>query len=341
MKNILKKAHKTHNLEKDEIISLLADDSINEALYNAADEVRKEFMGDEVHLRGLIEFSNICKRNCLYCGLRCENKNIKRFRLSREKIIALAKNAAEKGYKTVVLQSGEDPYFTAEKLAEIVYEIKKFGAVITLSIGEMKENDYRLLKEAGTDRFLLRIETTDPVLYEKFHPEMSLKERISCLKTLKRLGYETGTGVLVGLPSQSLESLADDILFFKELDADMIGLGPLIVNEDTPLKDEKNGSLDLALKMIAITRLLMPDINIPATTAMETLHPEGRIMALYAGANVIMPNVGDFTEKKLYNLYPGKANVNDDTDKSKEKITELIKSIERTVSTDFGFRKKA
>ena len=174
MKNILKKAHKTHNLEKDEIISLLADDSINEALFRAADKVRNEFVGDEIHLRGLIEFSNICKRNCFYCGLRCENKNIKRFRLSREKIIALAKNAAEKGYKTVVLQSGEDPYFTAEKLAEIVYEIKKFGAVITLSIGEMKENDYRLLKEAGADRFLLRIETTDPVLYEKFQDRKSV-----------------------------------------------------------------------------------------------------------------------------------------------------------------------
>lgn len=340
MENILKKAYETRNLEKDEIVSLLANDNINETLFKAADKVRKEFVGDEIHLRGLIEFSNICKRNCFYCGLRCENKNVERFRLSKEKIVTLAKNAAEKGYKTIVLQSGEDPYFTVEKLADVVSEIKKLDVAITLSVGEMKEKDYRLLKEAGADRFLLRIETTNPVLYEKFHPKMSLKERISCLKTLKKLGYETGTGVLVGLPLQTLESLADDILFFKELDADMIGLGPLIVNEDTPLKGEKNGSLELALKMIAITRLLMPDINIPATTAMETIHPKGRIMALQAGANVIMPNVGDFIEKKLYNLYPGKANVNDDTDTSKEKITALIKSIGRTVSRDFGFRRK-
>ena len=340
MENILKKAYETRNLEKDEIVSLLANDNINETLFKAADKVRKEFVGDEIHLRGLIEFSNICKRNCFYCGLRCENKNVERFRLSKEKIVTLAKNPAEKGYKTIVLQSGEDPYFTVEKLADVVSEIKKLDVAITLSVGEMKEKDYRLLKEAGADRFLLRIETTNPVLYEKFHPKMSLKERISCLKTLKKLGYETGTGVLVGLPLQTLESLADDILFFKELDADMIGLGPLIVNEDTPLKGEKNGSLELALKMIAITRLLMPDINIPATTAMETIHPKGRIMALQAGANVIMPNVGDFIEKKLYNLYPGKANVNDDTDTSKEKITALIKSIGRTVSRDFGFRRK-
>ena len=340
MESIIKKAIETHILEREEITALLKDENINETLFYAADKVRKEYVGDEIHLRGLIEFSNICKRNCLYCGIRCGNKNIKRFRLDEENIVTLAKNATQKGFKTIVLQSGEDPYFTAEILANIISRIKKFNVAITLSTGEMEEREYKLLKDAGADRFLLRIETTNPYLYKKFHPDMSLEHRINCLKTLKKLGYETGTGVLVGLFGQTFESLANDIIFFKEIDADMIGLGPLIVNEDTPLKGGNNGSLNLALKMIAITRLLMPDINIPATTAMETLHPKGRIMALQAGANVIMPNVGDYNEKKLYSLYPGKANVNDDTDTSKEKITALIKSIGRVPSTSFEFRKK-
>ena len=307
MESIIKKAIETHILEREEITALLKDENINETLFYAADKVRKEYVGDEIHLRGLIEFSNICKRNCLYCGIRCGNKNIKRFRLDEENIVTLAKNATQKGFKTIVLQSGEDPYFTAEILANIISRIKKFNVAITLSTGEMEEREYKLLKDAGADRFLLRIETTNPYLYKKFHPDMSLEHRINCLKTLKKLGYETGTGVLVGLFGQTFESLANDIIFFKEIDADMIGLGPLIVNEDTPLKGGNNGSLNLALKMIAITRLLMPDINIPATTAMETLHPKGRIMALQAGANVIMPNVGDYNEKKTLQFIPRKS----------------------------------
>lgn len=340
MKNIIKKAVNTHTLEKDEIIALLKDKNIDETLFQTADNVREKYVGNEVHLRGLIEFSNICKRNCLYCGLQALNKNIERYRISIDEIISYAKIAADMGYKTVVLQSGEDDYFSVDKMCKIISEIKTFGIALTLSIGEKSKKEYKAYKDAGADRYLLRIETTDEILYAKMHPNADFKNRMQCLYDLKELGFETGTGCLVGLTGQSIESLADDILFFKKLDADMIGIGPFIPHPNTPLKDTPQGNFILALKVMAITRLLLPDINIPATTAMETIHSNGRIIALKAGANVVMPNVGDFDEKKHYNLYPGKANVNDDTDTSKEKITALIKSIGRIPGADFGFRKK-
>lgn len=306
MNTIIQKAKETHELSRDEIIALLKDDSINEELFKAADEVRKKYLGDEVHLRGLIEFTNICKRNCMYCGLRRDNKNLNRYRLSHEEIIDFAKKAVGYGYKTLVLQGGEDDYYTVERLVPIVKDLKALGVALTLSIGERPFEEYEALKKAGADRFLLRIETTDRELYEKLDPGMSHENRIQCLKNLRKLGYEVGSGCLVGLPGQKIESLADDILFFKELDVDMNGIGPFIPNEDTPLKDAEGGQFELALKVMAIVRLLLPDINIPATTAMETLNKQGRVIALQCGANVVMPNVTEGEYRKLYALYPGK-----------------------------------
>ncbi|MDU4830660.1 MAG: [FeFe] hydrogenase H-cluster radical SAM maturase HydE, partial [Clostridium perfringens] len=306
MNTIIQKAKETHELSRDEIIALLKDDSINEELFKAADEVRKKYLGDEVHLRGLIEFTNICKRNCMYCGLRRDNKNLNRYRLSHEEIIDFAKKAVGYGYKTLVLQGGEDDYYTVERLVPIVKDLKALGVALTLSIGERPFEEYEALKKAGADRFLLRIETTDRELYEELDPGMSHENRIQCLKNLRKLGYEVGSGCLVGLPGQKIESLADDILFFKELDVDMNGIGPFIPNEDTPLKDAEGGQFELALKVMAIVRLLLPDINIPATTAMETLNKQGRVIALQCGANVVMPNVTEGEYRKLYALYPGK-----------------------------------
>ncbi|MFR1672276.1 MAG: [FeFe] hydrogenase H-cluster radical SAM maturase HydE [Candidatus Gastranaerophilaceae bacterium] len=334
MELILEKARKNHILSKDEIVSLLSNDDINEALFKSADEVRQEFVGDEVHLRALIEFTNICRCNCFYCGLRSENKNAERYRLTEKEIIDCAKNAVEFGYKTIVLQGGEDSFFTADYLGEIISEIKQSGAAITLSIGERTYEEYRHLKECGADRFLLRIETTDENLYKKMHPNMSLQNRKKCLYDLKKIGFETGTGSLVGLPGQTLESLADDILFFKELDADMIGIGPFIAHPDTPLKDASGNNFMLALKVMAITRILMPDINIPATTAMETLFKNGRTIALKSGANVIMPNVTDGNYRKKYEIYPGKVSVDYSA------VSAMLNSINRTVGKDKGFRKK-
>lgn len=338
MNTIIQKAKETHELSRDEIIALLKDDSINEELFKAADEVRKKYLGDEVHLRGLIEFTNICKRNCMYCGLRRDNKNLNRYRLSHEKIIDFAKKAVSYGYKTLVLQGGEDDYYTVERLVPIVKDLKALGVALTLSIGERPFEEYEALKKAGADRFLLRIETTDRELYEELDPGMSHENRIQCLKNLRKLGYEVGSGCLVGLPGQKIESLADDILFFKELDVDMNGIGPFIPNEDTPLKDAEGGQFELALKVMAIVRLLLPDINIPATTAMETLNKQGRVIALQCGANVVMPNVTEGEYRKLYALYPGKICTGDTPAHCRGCISGKIRGIGRIVSDGPGFR---
>ncbi|MDK0698313.1 [FeFe] hydrogenase H-cluster radical SAM maturase HydE [Clostridium perfringens] len=338
MNTIIQKAKETHELSRDEIIALLKDDSINEELFKAADEVRKKYLGDEVHLRGLIEFTNICKRNCMYCGLRRDNKNLNRYRLSHEEIIDFAKKAVSYGYKTLVLQGGEDDYYTVDRLVPIVKDLKALGVALTLSIGERPFEEYEALKKAGADRFLLRIETTDRELYEELDPGMSHENRIQCLKNLRKLGYEVGSGCLVGLPGQKIESLADDILFFKELDVDMNGIGPFIPNEDTPLKDAEGGQFELALKVMAIVRLLLPDINIPATTAMETLNKQGRVIALQCGANVVMPNVTEGEYRKLYALYPGKICTGDTPAHCRGCISGKIRGIGRIVSDGPGFR---
>lgn len=337
---LIQKAEETHSLTKEELVVLLKDDSINEELFSAADRVRKKYMGDEVHLRGIIEFSNTCKRDCLYCGLRASNKEVERYRLMPDEIIDLAKKAVSYGYKTVVLQSGEDPYYTTDHLRYIITTLKELGIAVTLSLGEKTFEEYKAYKEAGADRYLLRIETTDKALYEALDPGMKHEERIQCLNDLKTLGYEVGTGCLVGLPGQTTESLADDILFFKKIDADMIGLGPFIPNDDTPLQGETGGDFTMSLKVMALVRLLLPDVNIPATTAMETLNKQGRIIALQSGANIVMPNVTEGEYRKMYALYPGKICVNDTPAHCVNCITGKIKSIGRTVSSAKGSRVK-
>ncbi len=338
MEKILSKVKTTHNLSKDELIQILSDESINDFLFKTADEVREKYVGNEVHLRGLIEFSNICKCNCKYCGLRKDNSELERYRLSIEEAYDFAKKAKEYGYKTVVLQSGEDSYYSVERLVKLLQDIKKLDLAITLSIGERTFEEYKAFKEAGADRYLIRIETTDKELYKKMHPNMSFENRVRCLKDLKTLGYEVGTGCLVGLPEQTIESLANDILFFKEIDADMIGIGPFIPNQNTPLKDAKGGTFEMALKVMALTRILLPTINIPATTAMETLNPNGRLIALQSGANVVMPNVTEGDYRRKYEIYPGKICVGDTPAQCRGCISGKIQSIGRTVSTGYGFR---
>lgn len=338
MEKILSKAKNTHSLSKEELIQILSDKSINDFLFKIADEVREKYVGNEVHLRGLIEFSNICKCNCKYCGLRKDNSELERYRLSIEEAYDFAKKAKEYGYKTVVLQSGEDSYYSVERLVKLLQDIKKLDLAITLSIGERPYEEYKAFKEAGADRYLIRIETTDKELYKKMHPNMSFENRVRCLKDLKTLGYEVGTGCLVGLPEQTIESLANDILFFKEIDADMIGIGPFIPNQNTPLKDAKGGTFEMALKVMALTRILLPTINIPATTAMETLNPNGRLIALQSGANVVMPNVTEGDYRRKYEIYPGKICVGDTPAHCRGCISGKIQSIGRTVSTGYGFR---
>lgn len=341
MKELIAKAEHTHSLLRGELIALLEDEGNLDEISAAADRVRHKFVGDSIHLRALIEFSNFCKNNCCYCGLRRDNKKLTRYRLDEDMIFKLAEYAVKQmNLKTVVLQSGEDMWFDCEKTCALIRRIKTLDTALTLSVGEKTAEEYQAYKKSGCDRFLLRIETTDKALYERYDPGMSWERRRQCLEDIRSAGIEVGSGCLVGLPGQTIESLADDILFFKQIDADMIGIGPLIVHPNTPLKDAKNGKFELALKVMALTRLLLPDINIPATTAMETLAPNGQIRALQAGANVIMPNVTLTECRQYYELYPGKSSTNYSADKSLSDVRTKIASIGRGVAESKGFHKR-
>lgn len=340
LSRLLKQAAVDHKLTSLELEQLLADSLINHELFTTADAVRKQHVGDQVHLRGLIEFSNICKQNCCYCGLRRDNHKLSRFRQAPQEIVQMAERAVACGYHTIVLQSGEDDWFTVEIMVDIIRKIKKLGVAVTLSIGEKSFAEYQAYREAGADRYLLRIETTAPELYSRHHPGMDLANRRRCLNDLRTLGYEVGTGCLVGLPGQTLASLAADILYFQEIDADMIGIGPFIPNPDTPLGEAAGEWFTLARKVMALTRLLLPDSNLPATTAMETLHPEGRMLALQSGANVVMPNATEGIYRQLYNLYPGKICVNDAPAHCRSCISTKIIAIGRLVSDSQGFRQR-
>ena len=338
MLRLIEKAEKEHSLDRSEIVALLKNESATKELLAAADRVREKYVGSDVHLRGLIEFSNYCRRNCCYCGIRRDNKMAQRYRLTPREIVLHAQAAAKIGFRTVVMQSGEDVSFTVDKMTEIIREIKKSDIAVTLSIGEKTYEEYKAYRDAGADRYLLRIETTDKDLYHRLDPGMSWDNRRRCLQDLKSLGYEVGSGAMVGLPDQSVESIADDILFFREIGVDMAGIGPFIPHEQTPLANAKGREFVLSLKTMAITRLLLPDINIPATTAMETLNPNGRIIALQSGANVVMPNVTQGEYCKKYELYPGKICVNDTPVQCRTCIETKILSIGRTIGAGKGFR---
>lgn len=326
-------------LNKEEIVRRLKDDVGQEKLLREADKVRHDNVGDEVHLRGLIEFSNICRNNCLYCGIRRDNKLLQRYRMSEDELIETARRGTELGFKTIVMQSGEDMYYDTGRMCRIIETIKKFGVAVTLSLGERKYEEYKDFRNAGADRYLMRIETTDKDLYHRLDPAMSWQHRYECLLMLKELGYELGSGSMVGLPGQSVESIADDLLFMQKLEVDMAGIGPFIPHQQTPLKDTAGGTLDLALRTMALMRIMLPDINIPATTAMESLHPQGRIKALQSGANVVMPNITEGEYRKLYELYPGKICVNDTPAHCRSCIGLKIMSIGRTIGQSYGSHK--
>lgn len=335
---------KKENLVKDDIVTLLGltDDCELEKLYNKADHVREENMGDKVHLRGIIEFSNYCGRLCYYCGLRADNDSLVRYRMELDEIVETAKKADRLGYKTVVLQSGEDQYYTIDYIEEIIRAIKsEVGVIITLSLGERPEEEYVRMKKAGADRFLIKHETSDRALYKKLHPDLDYDNRINCLKVLKQIGFEVGSGIMVGLPGQTLESIADDILLFKELNLDMVGLGPYIPHPGTPLYQdyEKFGyfaeGLDFDLeemvyKILAVARLVNKKVHLPATTALATTNPaRGRELALTRGANVVMPNVTDRKYRNLYEIYPAKVCTEEKPEDCRACIDRRIRSIGR------------
>jgi biotin synthase len=290
-------------------------------LYQWANEVRRERVGDAVHLRGLIEISSHCVRQCMYCGLRQGNRDLPRYRMTRDEILDCARQAEKLGYGTVVMQAGEDDFLTAEWIAEIVRWIKRETALaVTLSLGERQQDELRLWRSAGADRYLLRFETSDENLFRIIHPSRNSGEpgRLTLLRQLKSLGYEAGGGVMVGIPGQSFESLAGDILAFRALNLDMIGIGPYIAHPATPLgsgalrpeiasSEQAPSSEEMVYKMIALTRIACPDTNIPSTTALATINKaNGRKLGLQAGANVVMPNLTPVKYRRLYEIYPAK-----------------------------------
>ncbi|MEA4924662.1 MAG: [FeFe] hydrogenase H-cluster radical SAM maturase HydE [Syntrophomonadaceae bacterium] len=334
------KISREETLTRDELVALLSLSQPEdlEQLFQLADRIRERYVGNDVHLRGLIEFSNICRKNCRYCGIRSGNSRVGRYRMSIDEIIITAKLVEALGYKTVVLQSGEDPYYSAEMLADLIKRIKRDTRLaITLSIGERSRQEYQQFFDAGADRFLLRFETSNPALYKNLHPDSDYERRMQILAWFKEIGYQVGSGIMIGLPDQTLEDLALDILKFKELDLDMIGVGPYISHPDTPLAGSANGTAEMTLKVIALTRIVTRNTHIPATTALATLRPaDGREKALQAGANVVMPNVTPLKYRELYELYPEKICVNEAAEQCHNCIRQRIFRVGRSISTDFG-----
>ncbi len=298
-----------------ELASLLkAQGRACELIYSTADEVRAQHVGDTVHLRGIIEFSNVCKNNCWYCGIRCGNDTIGRYRMSEDEIVETAKRAKGWGCGTVVLQSGEDAFFTADVLCRLLRRIKdEAGLAVTLSVGVRTRDELAQLKAAGCDRYLLRFETTSNALFSAIHPDESFEHRVQCLTDLRDLGYQVGSGFMIGLPGSTPEMIAHDILFATQLRLDMIGCGPFLSHPDTPLAEKPLlDDRSVYYKTIALLRILNPDAHIPATTAFDALEPEGRNLVLQRGANVFMPNVTPGTYRRLYQLYPNKPCVDED-----------------------------
>ncbi len=298
-----------NNATRDELIEVITSHENDDYLFDKADELRQTVYGKEVYLRGLIEFTNYCKNNCLYCGIRGENHNVERYRLTKSEILECCETGHKLGFRTFVLQGGEDSFYTDEMLCDIIKTIRAEypDCAITLSLGERGFGSYKLLYEAGADRYLLRHETSSAEHYAKLHPKhMSLKTRIDCLLELRKIGFQVGAGFMVGSPYQTTENLADDLLFLKEFNPHMVGIGPFIPHKDTPFNEHKQGSLRDTLVMVALTRLLLPRVLLPSTTALGTINPQGREMGLKAGANVVMPNLSPTRFRELYALYDNK-----------------------------------
>lgn len=291
------------NPQANELESLLALRDFS-PIYKQADQVRNEHVGDVVHIRAILEFSNYCRRKCSYCGLNSTNTGAQRFRMTPEEMVDAAKSAHDAGYKTLVMQSGEDPFFTPELLGDIIREIKKTGIKITVSCGEMPYETYAHLKECGADRYLLKHETAAPQLYGKLHPCGTLSERVRCLRDLKSLGYETGSGFMIGLPGQTLSTIAQDLLLLADIPCDMAGIGPFIAHPDTPLRGAASGSAELTRRAVALARILLPKCNLPATTALGVVDGEEKTEVFSGGANVIMQKVTPSAYKRLYEIYP-------------------------------------
>lgn len=341
MYELIDKLYSNNALSKEELIVLISkfDKDDSEYLASKAKSTAQKFYENKVFVRGLIEFSNFCKNDCYYCGIRKSNLNANRYRLSKEDILSCCKQGYELGFRTFVLQGGEDLWYSDEKLVDIISSIREAykDCAITLSLGEKSHEQYEKYHNAGADRYLLRHETADEEHFRKLHPkELSGKMRKDCLYDLKSIGYQVGAGFMVGSPFQTIENLVDDLLFIKDLQPEMIGIGPFISHRETPFANFRDGSLDLTLFMLGLLRLMMPNALIPATTALSTIHPKGRELGILYGANVVMPNLSPVGVRKKYLLYDNKISTGEEAAEGRSCLENSMKKIGYEIVVDRG-----
>ena len=341
MKNLIEKLSSSHSLELHEYEFLIKNRNGEAArlLRKLADETRREIYGNKIFVRGLIEISNICRNDCFYCGIRHSNQNCERYRLTPEEIISCSDEGYELGFRTFVLQGGEDSFFNDEVLGGIVKKIKErhSDCAITLSMGERTFESYKFLRSSGADRYLLRHETSDPEHYEKLHPaSMSYENRIKCLHELRGLGYQVGCGFMVFSPYQTEKNLAQDLKFIENFKPDMCGIGPFIPHKDTPFKNFSAGTVELTCYLLSIIRLIYPPVLLPATTALGTIHPTGRELGILSGANVVMPNLSPVNVRKKYELYDNKICTGEESAQCKKCLNNRMEKIGFEIITSRG-----
>ena len=344
VKTLIDKLNLNKILSKEEFEVILSHNTpeIREYAANMAIDIKKSFYGEDVYIRGLIEFSNYCKNDCYYCGIRCSNNNADRYRLTEDEILECARRGYELGFRTIVLQSGEDPYFNDDRMCCIIRKIKlELDVAVTLSIGEKSEESYRRYKEVGADRYLLRHETYNNEHYSRLHPEnLSGEHRKECLQTLKNLGYQVGAGFMVGSPYQTVSNLAEDLIYLKKLNPHMVGIGPFIAHHDTPFADMANGTLEDTLLLLSLIRIMIPDVLLPATTALGTISPTGREQGIKAGANVVMPNLSPITVRKKYDLYDSKICTGEEAAECVECLKKRVSATGNSIVIDRGDSKR-
>lgn len=338
--NLLEKLEKERMLTKDQWIQLIGSREVYESQAAAlAKKIREEHFGNQIYVRGLIEFTNYCKNDCYYCGIRRSNRNAERYRLTMEQILECTDTGYELGFRTFVLQGGEDGYYTDERLEEIIKEIKEKhpDCALTLSLGERSRKSYELFYQAGADRYLLRHETADAGHYQRLHPEeMSYEHRMNCLKELKAIGYQVGCGFMVGSPGQTEETLAEDMLFIQGFQPHMVGIGPFVPHHETPFGREPGGTVEDTLYLLSLIRILEPTVLLPATTALGTIDPRGREKGILAGANVVMPNLSPTNVRKKYELYDNKICTGDEAAECRSCLSNRMKTIDCELVTHRG-----
>ena len=345
LKQIITEIENRQNITREQLALLLETTDAGDIafLHERARKTADAIYGKQVFIRGLIEFTNYCKNDCIYCGIRKSNRKAERYRLTEEEILSCCANGYELGFRTFVLQGGEDPYFTDDKICALIRQIKAQypDCAVTLSIGEKEHDSYQAFFDAGADRYLLRHETADEAHYGKLHPaEMSWKHRMDCLWDLKEIGYQVGCGFMVGSPYQTISNLICDLRFLQKLKPDMIGIGPYITHADTPFAEFKSGNVLLTLRLVSILRLMFPYALIPSTTALGTIHPQGRELGLKAGANVVMPNLSPVSVRKLYALYENKICTGEEAAQCRGCLERRVLSAGSRIVTDIGNVKK-